>query len=112
MPANEDVDAAEDSDHSSSSSRGGRINKAGWFLSTLGYKGRSDASQHVKNWREGVLLEDESVSGRGGRERRGSLNPGGGDSSTAENSVRAGGRDVYSRTFLALTQLFYLSVTE
>ena len=94
MPANiEDVDAAENVDQPEPSSSRGReqtSKKAGWFLSTLGYKGRSTASQHVKNWREGVLLEDESISGgrRRGGERRGSNHNGG--SSSAENSVRAG----------------------
>jgi len=37
----------------------GLTSKAGWYLSTMGYKGRNSAVSHVENWRQGTMLEDD-----------------------------------------------------
>ena len=34
-------------------------NPKGWYLSTLGFKGRNAAEEHINQWRRGVLFEDK-----------------------------------------------------
>ena len=40
-------------------------NPKGWYLSTLGFTGRSAAKEHITNWRRGVQFEDKFAAENG-----------------------------------------------